>query len=166
MSLTTLRLKPHPAHELTSAPHNTGSPPSMLSRYWISSDTPLGSLAKNKSLERLRLLCRGVVGETSFARVSLPNIRDVELSSFTTSPVLERLYLPSTANVSTQILPGGSFDPPLRAGSHVFRTYVSVYKPKINIFLHRTAPQILVSPSDGCLIHLHPYTILSQVRQA
>ena len=49
----------------------------MLSRYWISSDTPLGSLAKNKLPEHLRLLCRNIVGETSFARVSLPNIRDV-----------------------------------------------------------------------------------------
>ena len=138
----------------------------MLSRYCISLDTPLGSLAKKELPEHPRLLCRNIVGETSFARVSLPNIRDVELSSFTTSPVLERLYLRSTAKVSIQILPGGSFDPPLRAGNHVFRTYVSVYKPKINIFLHRTAPQILVSPSNGCLIHLHPYTILSQVRQA
>ena len=145
----------------------------MLSRYCISLDTPLGFLAKNKSLERLRLLCRSVVGETSFARVSLPNIPDVGLSSLTASLVLERLYLPSTANVSIQILPGGSFDPPPRDGNHELphgsfqnSVHVSVYKPKINIFLHRTPAQILASPSNGCLIHLHPYTILSQVRQA
>ena len=161
MSLTTLRLKPHPAHELTSAPHNTHLPPA-IALVW----TPHLVSWQKRVPGTSPPLCRNIVDETSFARDSLPNIRDVELSSFTTSPVLERLYLPSTANVRIQILPGGSFDPPLRAGNHVFRTYVSVYKPKINIFLHRTAPQILVSPSDGCLIHLHPYTILSQVRQA
>ena len=71
-------------------------------------------LLVNKNLEYLLILCRNVVSETSYKRVSPPNIRNAELSSLTVSPVLERLYLPPTADESIQVFPSGSFDPPLR----------------------------------------------------
>ena len=83
-------------------------------RYYVDLCTLLGFLTANKSLEFLRISCRNIVGETSCTRVSLPNARYVKLSSLMVSPVLERLCLPPTANISIQVLPGGVFYPPLR----------------------------------------------------
>ena len=82
-----------------------------LSHHSIDLGTLLGFLVENKSLEHLRISCRNILGETSRTRVPLPNIRDVELLSLTPSPVLECLYLPPTAGIDIQILPGGSIDP-------------------------------------------------------
>ena len=85
-----------------------------ISHHCIDLDTLLGFLAENKTLEHLRISCRNVLGELSCARVPLPNIRDVDLSSLTPLPVLEGLSLPTAADINIQVLPGGSVDPPLR----------------------------------------------------
>ena len=85
-----------------------------FSHYCTNLCTLLDFLTENKSLEYLRILCRKIVSETPRRRVSLPSIRDAELSSLTVLPVLERLCLPHTANINIQISPGTPSDPPLR----------------------------------------------------
>ena len=82
-----------------------------ISLHSIDLGTLLSFLAENKSLEHLRISCRSILGEASCARVPLPNICDVDLSSLTPSPVLERLHLPPTADINIQVLPGSLVDP-------------------------------------------------------
>ena len=111
-SLRTLRLKHIPlTNQLLRLTTLTSFD---FSHYCIDLRTLLDFLAENETLEYFRVSCRNVVGEIPCKRVSLPNIRDVELSSLTVSPVLERLCLPPTARIGIQVLPGGSFDPPFR----------------------------------------------------
>ena len=84
-----------------------------VSHHSIDLGTLLGFLAENKTLEHLRISCRNILGERSCTRIPLPNIRDVELSSLTPSPVLTSLRLPSTVNINIQVLPGGPAEPHL-----------------------------------------------------
>jgi len=109
-SLRTLRLKHIPlTNQLLRLTTFTSLD---FSHYYVDSCTLLGLLAANKSLESLHISCRNIVGETSCTMVSLPNARDVELSSLTVSLVLEHLCLTLTPGVNIQVLPGGSFYPP------------------------------------------------------
>lgn len=114
-SLRTLRLGHIP---LTDQLLRLVTPTSFdISLHSIDLSTLLGFLAEIKSLEHLRILCRNVVGEAPCTGVLVPNIpRCVAFAdpSRYQSPVLERLYLPPTANISIQVLPGGLFDPPIR----------------------------------------------------
>ena len=111
-SLRTLRLKHIPL--TNQLQHLTTLTSFDFSHYCIDLPTLLGFLAANESLECLRISCRNIVGETSCKRVSLPNIREMDLSSLTVSPVLERLCLPPIANINIQVLPGGTPNPPPR----------------------------------------------------
>jgi len=86
-----------------------------ISHHYIDLGTLLGFLAENKTLEHLRISCRNIPDDGPRTRVPLPNIRDMKLLSLTPSPVLECLHLPPTADISIQVLPGGSVDPPLHA---------------------------------------------------
>lgn len=84
-----------------------------LCQYSVDLTTLLDFLAANEGLRTLRVTCRKPPTQAPHRVVSLGRIHLVELSSVVVRPLLAALRIPPTADVSIQVLPGGSSYTPL-----------------------------------------------------